>query len=151
MKDSLKFTGKMKIETFKDGVKVRETPWMNNKIVCSSTHGRNLVIRRLAGDNTYGLEIDSAEIGTGTNVPTDSDTGLQTVVVNGVDIANAVVTDVDELTLSIFMSDTTLANNTYNEFGLRIGLQLFSRIIISPGYVKSTGEDSVFTYVITLN
>lgn len=140
----------MKIETFKEGKKVRETDWMENRIVASDTHGRNLVMRKLIGDNTYGIEIDSAEIGTGNTAPADGDTALVTPVVTGVTISNAVISDVDEITLSIFMSDGTLANGTYKEFALRIGTKLFSRVLISPNYVKSAGEDSVFTYVITL-
>ena len=150
LQDSSGFHGKMKIETFKGGVKLRETDWMENKIVSSDTHGRNLIIRKLANNNVYGIAIDSAEIGTGSTAPADSDTALQTPVVTGVDIANAVITAHNVLTLSIFMSDTTLADGTYAEFALRIGTKLFSRILISPTYSKSTGEDSIFTYVITL-
>lgn len=151
MKDLATLKGRMMITTFKNGKKVRETAWMTNKIVSSSGYGRNLILRELSGDNTYGIEIDSADIGTGSTAPVDGNTALETPTVTGVDIANAVLTAHNELTLSIFMSDTTLANGTYTEFGLKIGTQLFSRIIISPSYSKSSGEDSVFTYVITLN
>jgi hypothetical protein len=150
MKDKILFKGKMKIETFKDGVKVRETNWMENRIVASDTHGRNLVVRQLIGDQTYGIKIDSAEIGTDDTAVTDAQTALITPVLTGVDIANASVTDVDEITLSIFISDADLIDGTYKEFALRIGSKLFSRIVISPNYSKSAGEDSVFTYVITL-
>ena len=150
MKDKAYFRGKMKIETFKEGEKIRETDWMENLIVSSTGHGRNLVVRQLAGNQTYGMEISSAEIGTGTLTPVDATTDLVTPVVTGVDIGNAVVTDDDEVTLSIFMSDATLPDGTYKEFLLRIGAQAFSAIVISPNYSKSTGEDSVFTYVITL-
>ena len=150
IKERAGFRGKLKIETFRDGVKIRETDWMENRIVASDTHGRNIVMRQLAGDNTYPIVIDSAEIGTGILTPADGTTDLVTPVLTGVDIGNAVVTDVDELTLSIFMSDLALADGTYKEFLLRCGTKCFSAIVISPNYSKSAGEDSVFTYVITL-
>jgi hypothetical protein len=150
LKDKITFRGRMKITTSKNGKVLRETGWMENRIVSSDTHGRNLVMRRLMGDNTYGIEIDSAEIGTDDTAAADAQTALIAPVVTGVTISNAIVTDDDELTLTIFMSDATLANGTYKEFALRIGAKLFSRVVISPNYSKSAGEDSTFTYVITL-
>lgn len=143
------FVGKMVITKFKDGKEIWKSKPIFNKVVSSSGgYGRNLVVRRLAGDETYGIEIDSAQIGDGNTAPADSDTALQNALVTGITISNATV-DNNEVVFDIFVSDATLPDDTYEEFGLFIAGRLFSRILISPAYTKVTGEDTLFTYTIT--
>lgn len=154
-KDTAGFVGSLVIKTYKDGVLVRETAPMKNKIVSGSGgYGRNLVIRQLAGDTTYGIAIGSAGIGTGTTAPVDANTGLETVVVQDVAISNVAVSN-DEVVVDVFMSASTLVNGSYTEFALFISTggarRLFSRVIISPTYTKATGEDTTFSYTITLS
>jgi len=148
-KNELGFAGVLLIKKFKDGKEVWRSEPIKNKVVSGSGgYGRNLILRRLTGDTTYGFQIDSAAIGTGTNAPADSDTGLQTSVLSGISISNTAVAN-DEATIDVFISDGALANGTYAEFGFFIGGRLFSRILISPTYAKGTGEDTTFSYTLT--
>lgn len=123
--------------------------WIENKIVSGDGYGRNLVIRQLAGDTTYPLEIDSAQIGTGTATPADSDTTLGTATAT-FSIADSTVNN-DSVTFGVFMTDAQLANGTYTEFGLRANGRLFSRVLISPSFTKTANQNTTFEYVITLS
>lgn len=141
----------MTIKKYKAGTKelIWESGPIKNLVVSGSGgYGRNLIMRQLAGDTTYPIEIDSAAIGSGTDAPADSDTGLQTAVVSGVSVSTSTATN-DVLTIDVFMSDTTLPDGTYSEFGLFCNLRLFARILISPSYTKDPGEDTIFTYTLT--
>lgn len=121
----------------------------HNKVVSGSGgYGRNLVMRKLSGDNTYGIAIDSAAIGSGSVAPADSDTGLGNSLVSGISITNFALAN-NVLTIDVFITNATLPNNTYSEFGFFIGGRLFSRVLISPVYTKATGEDTLFTYTLT--
>lgn len=142
-------TGSLVITKFKDGQKIWQSEPMKNKVVSSSGYGRNLIARRLAGDTTYGIEIDSASLGDSNTAPADGDTGLGNSLVSGISITNATVSN-NQITIDVFASDGTIADDTYEEFGLFIGGRLFSRLVISPAYVKATGEDSLFTYTLTI-
>lgn len=123
---------------------------IENLIVSGSGgYGRNLVIRQLAGDATYQLEVDSASIGTGTNTPTDADTGLQTPVLASIPIADVIVSN-DSVLFRIFITNAQLANGTYNEFGLFSNLRLFARSIISPAFVKGSNQNTSVDYTISL-
>lgn len=150
-KDTAGFVGSLVIKTYKDGVLVRETAPMKNKIVAGSGgYGRNLVIRQLAGDTTYGIEIDSAAIGDDNTTPADSDTALGNSLVSGISVSNVSVSN-DEVVFDFFASNATLPDDEYKEFGMFIGGRLFSRVLISPTYTKATGEDTIFSYTVTLS
>lgn len=151
MHDGIRASGRYKIREFLPGTKVCtwESPWIPNKVVSTSGYGRNLIVRRLAGDETYGSEIDSAAIGTGSAAPTDADVALGAAVLSGIAITEAVVSN-DELTLNIFITDSALADGTYNEFGLFIGGRLFARSLIVPAYAKTANRDTTVEYVVTL-
>lgn len=147
-KDKAGFSGVLVIKKYKDGKLIWQSKPHPNLVVSSSGYGRNLVLRRLAGDTTYGIAIDSAAIGSGSTAPTDADTGLQTSVLGSITISNTSVSN-DVATISVFISDGSLANGTYREFGFFIGGRLFSRILISPAYTKASGEDTTFVYTLT--
>lgn len=127
---------------------------IKNRIVSSSGYGRNIVIRNLAGDNTYPIEIDGAIIGTGTSTPSDSDTNLQTPTtltgITVIPVASSVVSN-DSVVMSFYVTDVQLPNGTYNEFGLKCGSQLFSRAIISPAFTKGTNQNTTVDYTIQLS
>ena len=146
--NGLKLKGTLVIKKYKNGKLIWQSSPMSNLVVSGSGgYGRNLIMRRLAGDATYGIAIDSARIGDGTTPPADSDTNLQNVLVSGISITNAVVSN-DGVQFDIFVSSATLPDDTYAEFGLFIGGRLFSRVLISPTYTKATGEDTTFSYTI---
>lgn len=141
--------GKFRFISYKPHTKeiIRVSPWSKNLIVSSLDTGVGLLMRRLTGDKTYDLEIDSAEIGTGTNAPADGDTNLQTPVLTGIQRSNQSFT-AEQTVLRFFIPDGDLANGSYTEFGLRCGTQLFARAIITPTFTKASAEDTVVEYII---
>jgi hypothetical protein len=142
--------GSLVIWKFKDGKAVAVSRPMPNKVVSGSGgYGRNLILRALKGDTLYPLAITSASIGTGNTAAADSNTDLQTAVVTGISITNITITN-NVMQVDVFVADGALPNGTYKEFGLFCGTQLLCRIIISPDYTKGTGEDTLFSYTLTL-
>jgi len=142
--------GYLTIRTYRDGELVRQSARLPNKVVAGAGgYGRNLLARALAGDNTYSLEIDSAALGSNSTAPADSDTGLNTAVVSSIPITDITVLN-NVVSIDVFVADGNLTNGTYREFGLFCNGRLFARIIISPDYTKVSGEDSLFTYELTL-
>lgn len=147
--DQTGIIGELTITRIKNGVREVVGKY-RNKVVSSSGYGRNIIVRQLANDTTYGLYVNSASAGTGTNAPADGDTDLQTPTVTDIPITNASVSN-NILTIDVFVADANLANGTYSEFGLFVGSgdRLFSRVLISPSYTKATGEDTLFSYTLT--
>jgi hypothetical protein len=143
-------TGKYRITQTdsKTGKVLFVSDWIKNKIMLGTNTGVNLLLARMGNVLTYDIIITSAEIGTGTNAPTNGDTNLQTPVLTGISITSATV-GVNTLSLSIFIPSGSLANNKYNEFALRCGTQMFARSLIVPAYVKGTNMDTTIQYVIT--
>lgn len=147
--DHARIAGTLSIATLKNGKVLREIGPFPNKFVSSTGYGRNLVLRAMAGDATYPIAIDSASVGTGNTAAADSDTNLVTPVATGLTITSLVTIN-DQLTVEVFVPDASLANGTYKEFGLFATARLISRILITPNYTKATGEDTLFTYTLTL-
>jgi hypothetical protein len=149
-KDSAGFTGKMRI-TVRDSITgeiISQSKWMKNKIVSSSGYGRNIIMRQLTSDTTYPIPVDSAIIGTGSTAPTDADIALVAQVAS-FSITDKTVSN-DQATFSIFMTDALLPNGTYAEFGLKMGSRLFSRVLISPTFTKSSNQNTTIDYIIQL-
>lgn len=149
-KDQGRVAGHLTITTFKDGVAVRSSGPLPNKVVSSSGYGRNLIARQLAGDSTYPLEIDTASLGDNNTAAADAQTDLLNPLVEDVPITNATAVD-DVLTVDVFVADANLPNDTYEEFGLFCAGRMFCRVVISPAYTKGAGEDTLFSYELTLN
>jgi hypothetical protein len=147
--DSFHIAGNLTVKTFKAGALLRQVGPFPNKVVTSSGYGRNLILRQMAGDITYPIELDSASLGTNSTAAADADTDLNTPTVTAIPLTNMTVVN-NVLTVDVFVADGNLANGTYAEFGLFANLRLISRIIISPSYTKATGEDTLFTYELTL-
>lgn len=149
--DSTSIAGVLTITTLRDGKVVRQSEPMPNKVVSGSGgYGRNIIARQLAGDTTYSLEIDSAALGDSNTAPADGNTALGNAILSNIDITNIVVSN-NVVTVDVFVADGLLTNDTYEEFGLFCNGRLFSRIIISPAYTKASGEDTLFTYTLTLS
>ena len=149
-KDDALLAGKLTIKTFKDGQLIRELGPIPNKVVSSDGYGRNLLIRQLAGDTTYPIEIDSMAVGDSDTAATDGDTGLGNSLVADIDITDMTVTN-NQLEIDVFVADGNLADDDYKELGFFCNGRLFSRIIISPTYTKASGEDTLFTYSLTFS
>lgn len=149
-KDNLNIGGVLYIKRLREGVVVETLGPFHNKVVSSSGYGRNIIIRQLAGDTTYPLEIDSFAIGDGATAPADGDTALGNSLVSGISITDMTVNN-NVLTIDVFVSDGALADDTYAEVGFFANARLMSRILISPTYTKVAGEDTIFTYELTLS
>lgn len=147
--DASAIAGQLAIKTFKNGELVRQIGPFKNKVVSSNGYGRNIILRQMAGDTTYTLEIDSAAVGDGAAAPTDGDTGLGNSLVAGLPITNATVAN-NVLTIDVFVPDASLPNDTYAEFALFADGRLMSRVLITPAYTKASGEDTLFTHTLTL-
>lgn len=141
--------GRYKITTLEKGKAVAETDWIHNLVMEGVSNGTGLISRLLAGDTTFPLEITSAAIGTSATAPAITDTALVAPVLSSIPIRTKSTT-ATTISLSFFISDGELANGTYREFGLFCGARLFARSLIAPVYTKSTGQDAIITYEITI-
>ena len=142
-------TGRYKITTLEKGKVVSETDWIDNLIMAGVSNGTGLIARALIADGTYPPAITSASIGTSSTAPAITDTALVAPVLSGIIVRTKSAT-ATLVSLSFFITDAELTNGTYREFGLFCGAQLFARSLISPVYTKSTGQDAIITYQITI-
>lgn len=142
--------GLLTIRKYRAGELIWQSEPIHNKVVSGSGgYGRNIIARQLAGDTTYAMEIDSAAVGDGATAPADGDTGLGNALLSSIPLTNITVAN-NVIQVDVFVADGTLPNDTYAEFGLFCNGRLFSRILISPAYTKATGEDTLFTYELTI-
>lgn len=148
-KDVAGIAGVLTIKKFRDGKLIWQSEPIKNKVVSSDGYGRNLLIRQLAGDTTYPIEIDSFSIGDGTTAPVDGNTALGNALVSVISITDLIVAN-NILTVDVFIADVNLPDDTYTECGFFCNLRLFSRILIGTEYTKVTGEDTLFSYTLTL-
>lgn len=153
IKETSGIQGKLQFISFKAGTEVvlRKSNWHKNLVVSSKNYGLNLVLQQLAGSTTYALEITEGKIGTDSTAATNNDIDLGAVVLDGILVATVTETTTSQLTLEFFITDSELADGTYEEFGIFAGTQMFARSVISPAHTKSTGEDTKVEYVISLN
>jgi hypothetical protein len=150
-RDDVRAAGFLTIKGFRRGKLVRAIERIPNKVVASSGgYGRNLITRQLAGETLYPLAIDSVSLGTGNTAAADGDTDLQTPTVTGITISNISISN-DVLQVDVFIADGDLPDDTYKEFGIFCGGRLLARILISPTYTKSSGEDPLFSYQLTIS
>lgn len=143
------FYGVLNIEKYRDGEKVFDSGPLKNKVISSNGYGRNIVARQLAGDTTYPIEIDSIQLGDDNTAAVDGDTALGNALETGITITEKSVAN-NVVTVKVFVADATIADDTYEEIGFMCNGRLFSRVVISPAYTKASGEDTLFTYTLTL-
>lgn len=158
-KDLTGLIGRVCVTTYKAGTKeiLRRSLWIENLIVSGAGgYGRNIIARRLAGDNTYSGNVKYGEIGTGTASPANSDTALATPTARTSIVTGSVSNNI--ASLQFFFSDAALANGTYHEFGSfidgtsTIGTgRMWNHVLFGTAYVKSTGEDTTIEVDITIN
>jgi hypothetical protein len=157
-KENSAIKGRIRIITTdaKTGRILRRTRWMRNLIMLGNDTGKDLILDRLAGTNTYSLNITHADIGTGTNPPAASDTQLQNPTVRAVKTSASV--SGNTLTLQFFFSDALLPNGTYREFGTFVDGsgtistgRIFNRALFGLPYTKASGEDTTIEVQITIN
>jgi len=135
--------------------KILSVSKQKNLIMLGTNTGKSLILQRLIGTNTYSLNLNYGEIGTGTNAPADSDVALQTPIVRE-PFANGSIS-ANVASIFFFFSDAVLANGTYREFGTFVGGsatigtgQIFNRALFSAPYVKASGEDTTVQLDVTI-
>lgn len=150
LESSAEVGGFLTIRKYRAGELVWQSEPIHNKVVSGAGgYGRNIIARQLAGDTTYSMEIDSAAVGDDATAPADSDTGLGNSLVSGIPLTNVTVTN-NSIQVDVFVADGTLPNDTYAEFALFCNGRIFCRILIDPAYTKATGEDTLFTYSMSI-
>jgi hypothetical protein len=128
---------------------VWQSPRMRNKVVTSEGYGRNLILRWLSGDETLPITIDTASVGDSNTAAADAQTDLISPLVEDIPITNMTATN-NVLNVDVFVSDANLPDDSYQEFGLFMAGRLLARVVISPAYTKASGEDTLFSYELTL-
>lgn len=141
------FSGRYQIKVLdsKTGKVKRTLPWIKNLIVSNGNNGVRVFIQYLLNNKVNPIAISSASIGTGTTTPASTDTNLETPVTTGIPIANKANLG-ETAQYDFFITDASLPDGTYNEFGIFMGANLFARSIISPAFTKASGEDVSITY-----
>lgn len=137
---------RMAHQTMRDGYLA--TPVVQKNLVMQSpNYGKDIIIQRLVGINTYTLNILFGEIGTGTATPTVTDTALTTPT-NRAAVAFQQDFGTTDAVLQFFFPDSVLANTTYTEFGTFIdgsgtigSGQLFNHALFATAYTKTAGTD----------
>ncbi len=146
MQEGLGLKGRVQITAHdsKTGKLVSQTPWFDNLIMFGAGIGRQLILDRLSGTNTYSLNITTCGIGTSNTAPTIADTNLNASVLV---VGSPVITIASNvLTFKFFFPDGALANGTYYEVGTFVdGTQMFNHALFSPGYAKTAGTDTTVT------
>lgn len=157
LQDDFKIMGRVKWQCFRAGTKelLRESEWKNNLIMFGTNTGRDLILKRLAGDNTYTLNILYADIGTSSTAPTVGDTQL------GVAVARAgspVISQISNtVSFQFFWADASLANGSYYEIGafvdgsatINTG-KIFNHALFASVYTKATNEDTTIQIEFTI-
>jgi hypothetical protein len=140
------------IRTYRAGTRdlLRELGPFKNKFVSSEGYGRNLILRQMAGDDTLPIEITKVALGDDDTAAADIDTGLGNELVD--DIALTTISAANNvLSLDVFVADANLADDTYAEFGVFATDRLIARVVMDPAYTKATGEDTLFSYELTIS
>lgn len=119
--------------------------WIDNLVMISPNRGLGIIAARMAGTLTNDVEITTASIGKGVSPPQITDTGLEDPILEGITRTSQSNT-ADSVLVGFFIPSIDLPNDTYTEFGVFCGTQIFARSIIDPAFTKSTNEDVGIEY-----
>lgn len=125
------------------------TPVVQKNLVMQAPNvGKDIIIQRLVGINTYSLNILFGEIGTGSTTPALTDIGLTTPT-NRAAVGFLQDFGTTDAIFQFFFTDSQLANTTYYEFGTfvdgsaTIGSgQIFNHALFATPYAKVAGSDT---------
>jgi hypothetical protein len=155
MQDAISIKGKVRWTKTRQGQIVEQSDWADNLVMLGTDTGKDLILDRLIGNNTYSLNITHGDIGTGDTAPAISDTALTTPVARtSVALSNI---SSNTVTFDFFFADGDLANGTYREFGCYVDGtatvstgKIFNHVLFASSLVKSTGEDITVSVTFTL-
>lgn len=150
--------GKVRIITYSSssGEILRATEFSPNIVVVNPDLGKNLIAQRLAGINTFSLNLSYGEIGSGSTAPTAGDTSLQAPIARApLALGNHNLTTA---TVQYFFPNANLPNGIYREFGTFVdgssalgSGQLFNHVLFTTPYTKGSGEDTTVQVIFTIN
>jgi hypothetical protein len=133
-----------------------ETQSFPNRIMLGTYTGKDQILKRLIGDNTYTLNITHAELGTGSTTPADGNTALGAPVTREAKTTASIASNV--ATFQFFFPSVDLPNGSYNEFGTFIdgsaslsSGKIFNRALFGSTYTKATNEDTTVQLDITIS
>lgn len=148
---------KVRINQMYKSFEIREPFVQKNLIMQNANYGMDMIIQRLCSSNTYSLNVNYGEIGTGTTPATITDIALTTPVAR-VPIAVAQDNGYNTAVLQFFFPDNSLTNSTYTEFGTfvdgspSIGTgQIFNHALFASAYTKASGTDITVQVTISLS
>lgn len=153
--EELSIKGKVQWRKYRDGKLIDESAWADNLVMLGDNTGKDLILDRLAGTNTYTLNITHGDIGTGNTAPAASDTALTTAVARTPVTLSSVSSNT--VTFDFFFADGDLSNGTYKEFACFVDGtatvstgKIFNHVLFASNLVKSTGEDITVSVTFTL-
>ena len=129
----------------------RTSPWIQNQVMSNNNNGVRVFIQYLLNNKVNPITITSAKIGSGSTTPTVDDTDLEAPVTSNIPIARKANVGGTTAQFEFFITDASLPDGTYNEFGIFMGAIIFARSIISPAFTKATGEDTQITYEVAVS
>lgn len=145
------------IEAIKAVYFIEKAVEINNLVMDSPGYGLDMIIQRMVGINTYSLNILWIEIGTGTTTPNVNDTALTTPT-NRMAVSYQEDFATTDAIVQAYITDAALANGTYNEVGSFVdgnsGIgtgQIFNHALLSPAYVKVSGQDTTIQMDFSIN
>lgn len=124
-------------------------PWVENLVMIGETTGLGLITARMAGSTVNDLEITTASIGKGTTDPTIEDLDLENPILEDISRTSQSY-DSDSVMVGFFIPSSELPNDTYTEFAVFCGDQIFAKSLIDPEFTKSTNEDVGIEYTFLL-
>jgi hypothetical protein len=137
------------------GKLIEVTPFYDNIVLLGTNTGKDLVLDRLNGTNTYSLNITHLDIGTSNTTPTVSDTALNAVTARTAKVTGTISTNT--LTLRFFFASADLANGSYWEVGTFVDGtatvstgQMFNHALFGSVYTKGTNEDTTLEVQFTI-
>lgn len=128
---------------------IADTGWSQNLVMNGTNTGVNLIAQALAGFIT-DIGITTGKFGTDATPPTPADTDVGADP-QPMDLTFAEV-DGASVTLYFFYPSALLDNDTYFEYALFCGANIFSRVLVKVGigFAKATNQDTQVIYQIDL-
>lgn len=156
-KEGIKASGVITIRSYKAGTKeLLKTIVQKNLIMQGTNIGKDLIVQRLLGGNTYSLNINWGAIGTSSAVVAVTDTKLGVEIIRTA-VASTTNVGNNQAQIQFFFSDSVLANDTYKEFGMFVdgtsakdSGQIFNHASFTVAYVKVAGSDTTVECDVTL-
>ena len=157
MNESVGLKGKVRIITTDSitGEVKRVSNWYENMIMLGTDTGKDIILDRLNGVNTYSLNISHIDIGTSSTAPTAADTELNAAVARAAKATGVVSSN--QVTFRFFFASADLANGNYWEVGTFIDGssgtgtgKIFNHALFGSVYAKGSNEDTTLEVVFTI-